>query len=197
MSETYTPRATAPIDEQVFIALQEYEQLRGAQRLTIEGKRLSRKLSFTDIVHCVREPQALASNEHLSIINQSIDYRRKYRFVLKQIARLQSPRQIAASTNEHAFERKDERFTLSMKIIEHDTAQVNMTLHNPVFDHDLTGGARVLPKQAYLHSETDDEIGVVILNEANQQGEFSALMKPHSDHFAQLTNINAHLYVTF
>lgn len=197
MSETYTQRVTPPIDEQVFIALQEYEQLRGVRTLTKEGKRLSKKLSFTDIVHCVREPQALASSEHLSIINQSIDYRRKYRFVLKQIAHLQSPQQIAASTNEHAFERKDERFTLSMKIIEHDTAQVNMTLHTPVFDHDLIGGAHVLPKQAYLHSETDDEIGVVTLSEASQQGEFTTLMKAHSAHFAQLTDINAHLYVTF
>jgi hypothetical protein len=188
----------APLDEQVFIALQAYEELKqGAEIDALASDHLNKeecKLSFTDIVHCVRQPQALASARHLSIINTSIDYRRKYRFVLMQLASLQSPRQIAASSSEQAYQRVDENFTLSMKLVEQDRAEVSMTLRADFAE----SSAELLAEQAYLHSETEQEIGVVVLNtEPCERGRFSALINAKGTHFANLTNINSHLYVTF
>ncbi|WP_371195184.1 hypothetical protein [Glaciecola sp. SC05] len=187
----------APVDEQVFIALQAYEQLKRdalrANSISSDGPAKFQRLSFNDIVNCVKAPSTSTAKDALILINKSIDYRRKYRFVLMQISMLQSPKQIAASTEPALLKRANEQFTLQVSLhknaIEQNEATVNMRMLQT--DLESTGIG-----VAFLHCETEQRIEVLELH-ATGQGDFATTLDAQESRISALTHVNSHIYVTF
>lgn len=186
----------APIDEQIFIALQAYEQLKSdALAVTTESTNNAShtmRLSFNDIVNCVRMPTAVHSKDALKIINQVIDYRRKYRFVLKQMSMLHSPAQVAASSEEKLLERFEESFSVKVQAVEKNQVCVELVLNHNQAVTEEEGS----PMQAYLHCECEEKIEVVELG-AQASGQFFDVLKKDDPRLQTLTDINTQIYVTF
>jgi hypothetical protein len=183
---------TAPLDERIFIALQAYEQTKYAALDQTSNQRLS----FTDIVSCVRCPDLPRSIRTLTIVNQRLDYRRKYRFILLQMSTLQSPQQVAASSNERLLQRNEAQF--SIQIIENDkpirglkedaSVKIVLTLSEST-EHNMR-------ERAYLHCETDSKIEVVEC-QAGGGDRFSAVLSHDDLRMVALSDVNSHMYVTF
>lgn len=186
---------TSRLDEQIFIALQTYEQIKckamSTDTLAESEPASAPRLSFNDIVCCVKSPDSPLSKARLSIINQSLDYRRQYRFVLVQISICDSPSQIAAGSQPQIFRRDDDQFLFAVETIDKNEVLLEVTLvqgGNAEFGADDN-------KPVYLHGENDKGIEVLMLNPTSAS-KFAVALAPDDPQLQVFTHVNSHLYVT-
>lgn len=182
-----------PLDEQIFVALQAYEQIKseslGFNFATQLTDTTIQRLSFNDIVNCAKAPHLSASVSAMGIINQSLDYRRKYRFVLMQISQLQSPRQVAASSSVAAVKRTTDDFIIEVDSLDVDGVWLILTLANMSIDD-------VPETQMFLHCEAEQKIHVLKLDVFGQ-ARFRAKLKRSDECLAAVFDLQSHLFVTY
>ncbi|MBT1449407.1 hypothetical protein KJ365_00810 [Glaciecola sp. XM2] len=175
------------MDEQVFAALQAYELLK-ADSLAINKGQTNQALSFTNIMHCARSPHTETAISTLDIINQVLDYRRKYRFILNHLAQLQSPKQAAASNTAAQLMRKSEQYEITI-----DVNQANKVIVSVKFNPALVSEG---PKRVHLHCEYDDTFYHLGLSE-DAKYHYANQIEQGGTMFAALTHPSSHMYVVY
>ncbi|MFC4699627.1 hypothetical protein ACFO4O_05590 [Glaciecola siphonariae] len=212
----------APLDEQVFVALQAYEELKRAalalkQQNDIHGGERNVRLSFTEIVHCVRQPYAQSSQKILKRVNQSLDARRKYRFALQQLSIMQSPQQRAASSIEQLLVRTNEDFTLTLSLQDDDYALIELSLSDSEIKSIAVPGydSAAAISRAYLHCTANkksgaeiDDLSIEVLglerrkmsksteSMTSESISFAAVIPQNSPQFMALSSVDSHIFVT-
>jgi len=174
------------IDEEIFTALQAYEALK-SHYLSTSASSNHLRLSFTEIMHCARAPRAPESIVQLSLINKSLDYRRKYRFVLQNLARIHSPKQVAASTAESLLTREAAEFSLNVKNMSEHYASVTLKLKQAYEHSDET---------LYLHCEADDAF-VTISVRRNEEDAYVGQVEQASKEYNALLSPTSEMYVVY
>jgi len=102
--------------EQAFVIASQLRRISQQENMTMQEK-ASGKLSMQAIVDTARFPLLPISEKRRIQINQNIDNRRLYSFVLKKISEMQSVSQVAASsasTSSMLVKRKGEGFELKV-----------------------------------------------------------------------------------
>jgi hypothetical protein len=174
------------INEQIFVALQAYEALKAQQlKIAFSSNKNNKGLSFTDIVNCARTPLAMKSQRQLEDINQSLDYRRKYRFVLQQIASIYSPQQAAAASLESSLARNASEFSLKLD----DTAEQGLKLVVS-----LKPGYEQESKSLHLHCEAEEAFVTISLEKASNDAYFASFERDSKEYNA-LLNPSSQIYI--
>jgi hypothetical protein len=174
------------LDEQIFVALQAYEALK-SHHLNRAASSERLRLSFTEIMHCARAPYAAQSIVQLGVINQSLDYRRKYRFVLQNLARIYNPKQVAASTADSLLKRDAGEFSLHIKNVAEQHASVSLRLKQ-AYEHS--------GKALHLHCEADGAFVTISLKRTNEDSFFASLDQACKEYNA-LVNPASEMYVVY
>jgi hypothetical protein len=174
------------MNEQIFVALQAYEALKAQQlKIAFSANNNNKGLSFTDIVHCARTPLDKKSQQQLQDINQSIDYRRKYRFVLQQIASIYSPQQVAAASPDHLLARDASEFSLKLEELAEQVVKLKVSL-KPGYEQES--------KTLHLHCEAEEAFVTISLDKASNDAYF-ANFERDSEEYNALLNPFSQIYI--
>ncbi|WP_395342755.1 hypothetical protein PN836_001750 [Ningiella sp. W23] len=190
------------VDEAIFVALQSFEEI---NRDILQNRshsqpntELAATLSFSDIVDCVCNPLSETSQNRLKLINTNLDYRRKYRFVVKQVAAFESPEQLAASTKEQIMSRQQDGFAIVVDDMGDGNVMVMLSLANFAdSSSDITenDGATKRSQKAHIHCEGQQNIEIIHMH-LDDQGRYIAVLEQHSPAASLLVKSDTHLYVT-
>jgi len=174
------------MNEQIFVALQAYEALKAQQlKMAFSLNESHKVLSFTDIVQCARSPLAGKSQQQLIEINQSLDYRRKYRFVLQQIASIYSPQQAAAASPDNLLVRDASEFSLKLD----ETAERDVKLMVS-----LKPGYEQQCQSLHLHCEAEEAFVTISLEKASNEAYLSRFERD-SKQYNALLNPSNQIYI--